>query len=802
MNRLVVINFGSGNLQTGFANVIVRISATEDDSHYDSYGLQHLLQFNGSLPPAPEIAEIYGNWQLLYREFCQELSFRSSRAIEIESGGVTNFSAVEFNHLAQELKISLNSWLNSESFNPIDRKLSRELGRNDRIRIVLETNDELLQRLPWHLWNFFEDYPQAEIALSVPEYEHIKPLSQPPTDKVRILAIFGNSDGLNLRADRSSLEALPDAAPCFLECPDRQQLYRHLSQPEGWDILFFAGHSRTERESGQIQINETDSLSLEQFKNGLKKAISRGLKLAIFNSCDGLGLAQDLADLHIPQVIVMRELVSDAIAKAFLQDFLTVFSQGESLYISVREAREKLEKLEDKYPGATWLPVIYQNPADKPLTWQDCLGSPKSFPELKFRPSPHKHFLNLMLTSGIVTVLVVILRLLGLFQSWELQSYDRLMSLRPDEEQDDRLLIVTITEEDFQLPEQKYGTVAAQSLSDLALSRLWEKLAEFQPRAIGLDIYHPHDFDPQQSNLIARLQNNDNFFIICNEEIASPPELSLERQGFSDIVKDSDGILRRHLIALQPAPASDCPTPYALSAMLAFYYLQQEGKDIQYNDQEDLQIGEVVFNRFPAPVDNKTQNIFSKFWRSRKGGYQKVDNWGYQILLNYRSYHRSPLKIAPTVSLTEVIQGQINREMVEDRIVFIGVTAPSAGDLFSTPYSNDREFHEGMPGVIAQAQMTSQILSAVLDGRPLISVWSFWGEVLWIWIWSFVGGIIVLYGRTRRLFLVLAGGIALGILYLFCWELLIQGIWVPLVPSVFALGFTCIFLSQFLAQRH
>lgn len=794
MNRLVVINFGSGNLQTGFSNVIVRIFATEDYFHHDSYSLRHLLQCNGSLPPAPEIAEIYGNWQLLYREFYQELSSRSSRAIEIEPGGVTNFSAVEFSHLAQELKIRLNSWLNGESFHPIDRKLSRELSRNDEIRLVLETDDELLQRLPWHLWNFFEDYPQAEIALSVSEYEHIKPLSEPPTDKVRILAIFGNSDGINLQADRSSLEALPDAAPCFLECPDRQKLYQYLSQPEGWDILFFAGHSCTERESGQIQINSKESLSLEQFKNGLKKAISRGLKLAIFNSCDGLGLAQDLADLHIPQIIVMREPVPDAVAQAFLQDFLAAFSAGQSLYTSVREAREKLEKLEDKYPCATWLPIIYQNPADKPITWQDCLGSPKPNPNL------NQHLITVMLTSAILTVLVVILRLLGLLQSWELQSYDRLMRLRPDEKQDNRLLIVTITEEDFQLPEQKYGTVAAQSLSDLALSRLWEQLAEFQPRAIGLDIYHPHDFDSQQSNLIARLQDNDNFFAICNEEIAPPPELSLERQGFSDIVKDSDGILRRHLIAIKP-DSPDCRAPYALSAMLALYYLQQEGKDIQYNDQGDLQIGEVVFNRFPAPIDNKTQNILPKFWRSRRGGYQKVDTWGYQILLNYRSYHRSPLKIAPTVSLTEVLNGQINREMVEERIVLIGVTAPSAGDFLSTPYSNGREFHEQIPGVIAQAQMTSQILSAVLDGRPPISVWSFWGEVLWIWVWSLVGGILVWYGRTRRLFLVLAGGIALGILYLFCWGLLIQGIWAPLVPSVFALGFTCIFLSQFLAQR-
>ena len=41
----------------------------------------------------------------------------------------------------------------------------------------------------------------------------------------------------------------------------------------------------------------------------LKKAIGCGLQLAVFNSCDGLGLARELEALHIPQMIVMQEPV-------------------------------------------------------------------------------------------------------------------------------------------------------------------------------------------------------------------------------------------------------------------------------------------------------------------------------------------------------------------------------------------------------------------------------------------------------------------------------------------------------------
>lgn len=82
-------------------------------------------------------------------------------------------------------------------------------------------------------------------------------------------------------------------------------------------------------------------------------------------------LANDLADLQVPQMIVMREPIPDAIAHVFLISFLNQFSSGKSLYQSVRAARERLQDFEEQYPCATWLPVVIQNPTEIPLTWQD-----------------------------------------------------------------------------------------------------------------------------------------------------------------------------------------------------------------------------------------------------------------------------------------------------------------------------------------------------------------------------------------------------------------------------------------------
>ncbi|NJR76631.1 MAG: CHAT domain-containing protein, partial [Scytonema sp. CRU_2_7] len=166
----------------------------------------------------------------------------------------------------------------------------------------------------------------------------------------------------------------------FLVNPSRQEFNTHLWQNPGWDILFFAGHSHTEGATGRISINENqknNSLTIEQLEEALKAAIDNGLQLAIFNSCDGLGLASALEKLNIPTVIVMREPVPNLVAQEFFKHFLKAFAvERQSLYLAAQQARRKLQGLEDDFPGASWLPVICQNPAVEPPSWLKLGGVP------------------------------------------------------------------------------------------------------------------------------------------------------------------------------------------------------------------------------------------------------------------------------------------------------------------------------------------------------------------------------------------------------------------------------------------
>jgi uncharacterized protein YjbI with pentapeptide repeats len=358
IGKLVLLKVGEGDLATtGFA-VTLQI-ATEAQTPY--------IECTAKLPAAPQLEVLYSQWQSAYYRTLQV-----SARLEIPEVQVTNVSRYDYfdecEASANRFKQYLNHWLNnSESFRLVKEKLLEQLNPKETIRIILQTNNRTLLKIPFQHWNFFDTYLNAELAIYTSTYKRIEAPSV-RKNSVKILAILGDSTGIDINRDRNILEKLPNSEVTFLVEPQRQQVNNELWE-QAWDILFFAGHSNTKQEIGQININRNETLSIPQLKNALQKAIQQGLQLAIFNSCDGLGLALNLTELNIPQMIIMREPVPDKVAQEFLKNFLTAFSSGKPLYISVREAREKLQGLENEYPTCTWLPVIIQNPSQIPPMW-------------------------------------------------------------------------------------------------------------------------------------------------------------------------------------------------------------------------------------------------------------------------------------------------------------------------------------------------------------------------------------------------------------------------------------------------
>ncbi|KST65375.1 nSTAND1 domain-containing NTPase [Mastigocoleus testarum] len=396
MQNLVSLKFGDGCFERGFSNNINIVKIISSNSESTTRQIQ--------LPPAPEIPVSYQKWKNSYTSLVNpvRMGFKLKQT--------TNFSWFdeyqECDQLAEDLRFQLNDWLSNLK---LQLKSLIELNFDSETILNINTQDitsqltkDILHRLPWREWDYFPGNYCVEVALYLNESEH-KITSQKHEEvfrRVRITSIFGDGRNIDIDTDKKLIEKLKPrgAELILLSQPKRPELIQLWDEP--CDILFYSGHSQTDRKNqvASIEINQRENLSIAEIRNTFREAISptgasntKGLKLAIFNSCDGLGLAEQLSDLKLPYIIVWREAVPDKIAQYFLEYFLVSFARGKSLFASMRDARIKLQELKDiedtknQLPGVNWLPIICQNTTEPPPTWEDLGGLTGKLPD-----SPYK----------------------------------------------------------------------------------------------------------------------------------------------------------------------------------------------------------------------------------------------------------------------------------------------------------------------------------------------------------------------------------------------------------------------------
>ncbi|MEB3278882.1 MAG: EAL domain-containing protein [Lyngbya sp.] len=379
-----------------------------------------------------------------------------------------------------------------------------------------------------------------------------------------------------------------------------------------------------------------------------------------------------------------------------------------------------------------------------------------------------------LVASLAIALVVVILQQSGSLQPLELRMFDLLVRLQPEKKSDSRLLVVTITEADLK--------TQGWPLSDEVLAQTLAQLQQHQPLVIGIDVYRDLSQPPGTEKLATQLQA-DNIIAITNlgvPPIPSPPNIPPQRIGFNDVPVDPDGVIRRQLLFA----STEEETLFSFSLQLGLFYLKTHGIQPQnYSPNPNyMLLGDRVF----VPL---------KAW---SGGYARIDDQGYQILLNYRRP-----QIAKSVSIGEVLRGDFNPNLVRDKIVLIGATAPSLKDAFFTPYSATASNDPMMPGVFVHAQMVSHIISVASQNwgfnQPLIFQQSpqlFWFlprglEFIWIGSWAIIGGLV-----TWRIRHPIKQGIALSLGLFVLWGIgyglfVFKG-WLPLISPALALGLTSI----------
>jgi branched-chain amino acid transport system substrate-binding protein len=326
-------------------------------------------EVKGRLAIAPKIIDGYNTWQRLYYSWGESYRWWR-RKIDAPTVIGTNSSSddkqAEAEASARNFEIAFNNWLDNSSLQKITRQLLHTVGEDQDVSFIVQTDNQELQKLPWEQWNFLQEYyNHAEVALGTASRSPAEALS----GRVKILVILGSDENIEIETDGNIIQNnFPNAELVLLQKPDSSE-FRNTLRSQPWNIIFFAGHSSTRPEGndGIIWLNDNEYLSPAQLRISLIQAARNGLKLAIFNSCDGLGLARQLDSLEIPHIIVMREPIHDRVAQMFLNAFLTEFTKGAALHEAVREARDQLKLLENDSPKASWLPVIFQNPEEPPL---------------------------------------------------------------------------------------------------------------------------------------------------------------------------------------------------------------------------------------------------------------------------------------------------------------------------------------------------------------------------------------------------------------------------------------------------
>ncbi|MFO0108809.1 MAG: CHAT domain-containing protein, partial [bacterium] len=305
-----------------------------------SWGQGQNLSVNVAYPE--NLTTLYQEWQKIYLSF-----YNTALRGKVANMGSLAAPPIDWHARLVQAEAQFLSafqyWLRSAELFEIRKQIAQASQKNQTpyLDVFITCSTLTLAKLPWEVWEIGTEFAlessQIRIVRTAKNRQGTATATQGKyPHKARILVILGDDTGLNFESEKQAIASLKDYADVkFIGWQSNKniddlktEIVQTISSQNGWDILFFAGHSnQTNLTGGELGIAPGVALSISELEPALITAKDRGLQCAIFNSCNGLSIADKLIDLGISQVAVMREPIHNQVAEVFLPRFLQALSE-------------------------------------------------------------------------------------------------------------------------------------------------------------------------------------------------------------------------------------------------------------------------------------------------------------------------------------------------------------------------------------------------------------------------------------------------------------------------------------------
>ncbi|NJN02734.1 MAG: CHASE2 domain-containing protein [Leptolyngbyaceae cyanobacterium RM1_1_2] len=549
------------------------------------------LQLQAELPAPRYVMECYRQWQSAYLNFYQTLQLPSPPTVSppadalrgrAQAGGsvapVTDWQARLVAAEAQ-LIFEFNRWLRGSELYEIRSQLAQSAQTQlDRgLDLFLTCTPLALARLPWEAWEIGAEFAGTGAIRAVRSPANIRRSTAragvAQRSRPRILVILGDETGLDFEADRSAITALDKLAevrfvgwqPQQPIAALKQTLVAAITEPLGWDVLLFAGHSNeTAMTGGELAIAPGASISLREIAEKLALAQQQGLQFALFNSCSGLNIAESLIDLGLSQVAVMREPIHNQVAQVFLLRFLQDLGRHLDVQTALGNTSRYLRDQNLIYPSAYLVPSLFRHPSSQVFQipkrgWRQQLR--------RWRPRRYEA-IALLLCLGLSIWGPV---QGGLLQQrvWAQAVYRNLTQQIPPADPD--ILLVQVDNDSL----IKGGIGDPRPMDRHYLAQLIDKSATLAPDVVGIDYILDRPLPAQDQMLKASLaavsaQMPVRFVLATYRDdngvwLNTLPELAQAAPTWQGDIQLLFQGQRPNLLPLRPSPAQPLPFTYLLA---------------------------------------------------------------------------------------------------------------------------------------------------------------------------------------------------------------------------------------------